>query len=249
MAQLREIAARAKFHDGRLTNTGFDQKVNLQIDPREGDFAQSAKIVADALTRSREFRDFTFARRVAPPMLARYEPGMKYGVHADAAFLPLANGLLRSDLSCTVFLNDPSTYEGGELVLHLGDRQVVIKAPAGSAIVYPSTTLHEVSPVRSGVRLVSITFIESHIIGEQERYLLFELGEVSAIEGNNMHVTNRMRLEAVRQNLRAAGPHLDICAIGAERAAIASSHESPLRISAALEAGASANACARTSGE
>lgn len=201
LTQLREIAARAKFTDGRLTNTGFDQKVNLQIDPRESDYALSAKIVADAFTRSREFREFTFARRVAPPMLARYEPGMKYGVHADAAFLPLPNGMLRSDLSCTVFLCDPSTYEGGELVLHLGDRHLLIKAQAGAAIVYPSTTLHEVTAVRSGVRLVSVSFIESHIIGEQERYLLFELGDVSSLEGNHMNVTNRMRLEAVRQNL------------------------------------------------
>jgi PKHD-type hydroxylase len=201
MAALRVIAARAKFVDGRLSNIGFNQKANLQIDTHEADHAQSAKIVADAFARSREFGEFTFAKRIAPPLLAKYEPGMKYGAHADAAFLPLPNGLLRSDLSCTVFLSDPASYEGGELVLHLGDRQLPIKANAGNAIIYPSTTLHEVAPVRKGERLVSITFIESRIVGEQERFLLFELGDISSLEGDHMNIANRMRLEAVRQNL------------------------------------------------
>ena len=201
LVQLRNIAARAKFVDGRLTNSGFSAKANLQIDPGAEDFAQSAKLVSDAFTRSREFRDFTFARRMAPPLLARYEPGMKYGAHADAAFLPQAKGVLRSDISCTLFLSDPSTYAGGELVIHIGDRAIPVKLQPGAAILYPSTTLHEVIPVRSGERLVSITFIESVIQDERNREILYELGEVSALEGDNMHVANRMRLEVVRQNL------------------------------------------------
>ena len=114
LAQLREIAARAKFTDGRLTNTGFDQKVNLQIDPREGDFAQSAKIVADALTRSREFRDFTFARRVAPPMLcplrARHEVRgpCGRGFVARLAIRSACGRIFRARSSSTI----PSAYEG-----------------------------------------------------------------------------------------------------------------------------------------
>jgi PKHD-type hydroxylase len=83
----------------------------------------------------------------------------------------------------------------------LGVRALPLKLPAGNAILYPSTTLHEVVPVRSGQRLVSLTFIESEIPDEQERAMLFELGEVSALEGNNMNWVNRMRLEVVRQNL------------------------------------------------
>jgi PKHD-type hydroxylase len=126
---------------------------------------------------------------------------MKYGPHADAAFLPLSDGPLRSDLSCTVFLSDPRTYEGGELVIHLGVRALPLKAAPGNAIVYPSTTLHEVAPVRSGQRLVSLTFIESRIPDEQERAMVYELGEISALEGASMNWLNRMRLEVVRQNL------------------------------------------------
>lgn len=201
VTQLRQLAGEVRFIDGRASNSGFDQKQNLQADTHGRAYADSSKIVSDAFWRSREFRDFALPRRFAAPLLARYEPGMKYGAHADAAFLPLPEGPLRSDVSCTVFLSDPSTYEGGELVIHLGVRALPLKLAPGNAILYPSTTLHEVAPVRSGQRLVSITFIESMVPDEQERAVLFELGEVSAIEGNNMNWVNRMRLEVVRQNL------------------------------------------------
>jgi len=75
----------------------------------------------------------------------------------------------RSDLSATVWLNDPAGYEGGELVVYLGAKPAVFKGEAGSVIVYPSTQLHEVVPVRRGQRLVSITFIESLIPDEFQR--------------------------------------------------------------------------------
>ncbi len=201
IARLVALSQGMKFVDGRASNSGFDQKQNLQADTGDKAYAESVKLVADAFARSREFRDFAFPRCIAPPLLARYEPGMKYGPHADAAFLPLPEGPLRSDISCTVFLSPPHSYEGGELVIHLGVRALPLKAASGSAILYPSTTLHEVAPVRSGVRLVSLTFIESQIPDEQERAMLFELGEISALEGNNMNWLNRTRLEVVRQNL------------------------------------------------
>ncbi len=201
LTHLQALSARLKFVDGRATNAEFDQKHNLQVDHYDSGYAESAKVVADALERSREFRDFAFPKRVATPLLARYEPGMKYGAHADAAFLPLPDGPLRSDISCTLFLSDPRSYEGGELVIHLGVRALPLKAEPGSAILYPSTTLHEVAPVRAGVRLVSLTFIESQIPDEQERAMLYELGEINALEGANMNWLNRMRLEVVRQNL------------------------------------------------
>lgn len=201
VARLTELSQGMKFVDGRVSNTGFDQKQNLQADAGDQGYSESVQTVADAFWRSREFRDFALPRRFAPPLLARYESGMKYGPHADAAYVTTADGPLRSDVSCTVFLSDPRSYEGGELVIHLGVRAMPLKAEPGSAILYPSTTLHEVAPVRSGLRLVSLTFIESQIPDEQERAMLFELGEVSALEGNNMNWVNRMRLEIVRQNL------------------------------------------------
>lgn len=201
VVRLTSLAAEMKFVDGRASNSGYDQKQNLQADAEDKAFADSSSVVTRAFMRSREFQDFALPRRIAPPMLARYEPGMKYGAHADAAYIGTPSGPLRSDVSCTVFLNEPGAYEGGELVIHLGVRALPLKLAPGSAVLYPSTTLHEVAPVRSGVRLVSITFIESRVADEHERAMLFELGEVSALEGGNMNGVNRMRLEAVRQNL------------------------------------------------
>ena len=201
VAHLTALAGVIAFEDGRATNSGFEQKHNLQVNPNDKAFAESANVVSSAFARSRTFQDFAFPRRLAPPRLARYEPGMRYGAHADAAYMAIPGGALRADVSCTVFLSDPRTYEGGELVLHLGVRALALKVEAGGAILYPSTTLHEVAPVRSGVRLVSLTFIESLIPDEQERAMLFELGEISALEGAAMSDLGRMRLEVVRQNL------------------------------------------------
>lgn len=201
VAHLRELAGRMSFVDGRATNSGFQQKQNLQADPADSSSEQASKIVWDAYNRSPEFRSFTLPKRMAPPLLARYEAGMKYGAHADSAFVHTPGGQLRSDVSSTVFLSDPASYQGGELVLHLGDAPVVIKYEPGSAVLYPSTSLHEVRPVTAGQRLVALTFIESYIPDEQHRQMVFELGEVSALEGDKMHLLNRTRLELVRQNL------------------------------------------------
>lgn len=201
LAELRQIGRDAKFVDGRATNDGFQLKQNQQSDPADPNIDRMVALVRNAYNRSQRFRDLAFPKRMATPLLARYEPSMKYGPHADSAFLPMPNGLIRSDISSTLFLSDPGAYQGGELVVHLGDQPTPIKYAAGSAVVYPSTTLHEVRPVTAGERLVSLTFIESYVPDEHNRQILFELSEVSAIEGNNMHWLNRMRLEVVRQNL------------------------------------------------
>ncbi len=201
LAQVRQIAQGATFVDGRITNPHNQTKKNLQIDSNTSAFQQSSKILADALFHSEEFRNFTLFKRVAPPLLCRYAPGMQYGTHSDSPFLPLQPTPLRSDVSCTIFLADPSTYDGGELTIHLGAKPLKIKGEPGSAVLYPSTTLHEVAPVTRGERLVAITFIESQIVDEAKRYMVYELGEVEALEGFNMSWENRIRLSHVKNRL------------------------------------------------
>jgi len=201
VARLTALSREVKFVEGRISNPANTTKDNLQADLGDPKYQESTDIVATAFARSREFNDFAMPKRIAPPLLCRYEPGMKYGAHADAALIPLGDNPLRSDISCTVFIAEPSTYEGGELVTHLGTRPVVFKGEPGDAIVYPSTMLHEVKPVRSGQRLVSITFIESRIADEHRRNQLYELNEIGALEGLKMSWQNRVRLELVRQNL------------------------------------------------
>jgi PKHD-type hydroxylase len=199
--RLVALAQELHFVDGRVSNPANVSKQNLQADPADPKYAESVQVVAGALARSREFGSFAMPKRIAPPLLCRYEPGMKYGAHADAALIQLPNAKVRSDLSCTVFIGDPSTYEGGELAMVLGNQTLAFKGAPGEAIVYPSTLLHEVVPVRSGQRLVSITFIESHVADQHQRMQVYELNEIAALEGNNMTWENRVRLDVIRQNL------------------------------------------------
>ena len=198
--ELRRIASATQFVDGRITNPHNRTKQNEQLhDPQA--YQKSAQMVLQAFGRSEEFREFAFPASIAPPMLTRYQPNMKYGAHADAAYIQLPGGTIRSDLSCTVFLNEPESYEGGALHVRIGDASLRFKLKPGEAIVYPSDTLHEVEPVTKGERLVAITFIQSRVPDPFHRYMLFELNEVAALEGLKMSQENFSRLQLVQANL------------------------------------------------
>jgi PKHD-type hydroxylase len=196
-----EIARQAKFIDGRLSNPHNLTKDNAIGDPNDPMAQKAAQIGLAALQRSEEARNFVFPQRLAVPSLCRYDAGMKYGAHIDAAYLPVGAQPLRSDVSCTIFITSPSEYQGGELLAHLGSEVVRIKGNAGSAVFYPSTTVHQVVPVSSGERLVIITFIESQIPDQLQRDMLYALGEVRALEGLKMDWRNRTQLDYVIQNL------------------------------------------------
>jgi PKHD-type hydroxylase len=193
---LRQLAARSQFQDGRASNPHTTVKNNLQLYDKD-----AADGMARALYASEEFVDFAFPIIIAPPMLSRYVPGMHYGNHADAAYLPIGDKPLRCDLSCTIFLSDPDGYEGGALRIRIGSREERFRLAAGSAIVYPSSMLHEVEPVTQGERLAGITFIQSRIADQVRRETLYELNEIAALEGLNMDPANYARLQLVQRNL------------------------------------------------
>lgn len=200
VAQCRKIAAETPFVDGRITNPHNKVKNNEQLHD-ESAYKATSQLLHNALVRSPEFLEFAFPVAVAPPLITRYKPGMKYGAHADAAFIQLPGMTIRSDISCTIFLNDPNSYEGGELLVEHSDAELKFKLNPGNAIVYPSTSFHQVVPVSKGERLVAITFIQSRIRDPFKRYTLFELNEVAALEGLKMDPTNYARLQLVQQNL------------------------------------------------
>jgi len=199
--ECRRIAANTQFVDGRATNPHNKTKNNQQLhDPAAGQ--ASSQLMLQAFARCEEFREFAFPARIAPPLLTKYQPGQYYGAHADAAFIHLGpNNVIRSDLSCTIFLSDPGSYEGGALHVRLQDGALRFKLKPGEAIVYPSDTFHEVEKVTSGERLVAITFIQSQVKDPFRRNLLFELNEVAALEGLKMDPENFGRLQLVQQNL------------------------------------------------
>lgn len=200
IAQLQAISASANYVDGKISNPHSKVKNNLQLHDNEA-YAQSSKILMGALMVSPEFRDFAFPKKVAPPMMTRYVKGMRYGLHMDASLIPLPQTQLRADLSCTIFLSDPKSYEGGELHVKLGESDLLFKGEPGTAIVYPSNTLHQVEEVTKGERHVAITFIESYIADVSQRNMLYELNEIAALEGENMAFDNYSRLQGVQANL------------------------------------------------
>ena len=197
IGQILHLSEGLKFVDGRQSNPHNIAKQNLQLDMTQPNAVKLSQIAAAAVGRNEEIRNFAFPKRIATPLLSRYEPGMTYGVHADAPYLQLPTGPLRSDVSGTLFLEDPASYKGGELVIHLGSETIPIKGEPGSMVIYPSTTLHEVAPVTEGRRLSMFTFIESTVPDQQQRELLYLVNEVHALEGFNIRPENRTRLQFI----------------------------------------------------
>lgn len=207
LASLSDIARQAKFVDGKLTNPHNTTKNNVIADAEDPLAQHASQIALAALQRSEPARTFVFPRRVALPTLCRYGAGMNYGPHVDTAFLPGGQQPMRCDVSCTMFVSDPASYEGGELVVYVGSEAVRIKGKAGQAVFYASTCIHQVMPVSSGERLVAITFIESQIPDPMQRELLYTLGEIRALEGLKMDWRNRTQLEYVISNLQRIWSH------------------------------------------
>ena len=200
LARLNAIAASATWVDGRVTNPTNAGKNNQQI---EGGAArdESGQLLADALRASPAFNEFALPVAVAPPLLSRYSPGMGYAVHGDNAYIHLGATTIRNDLACTIFLADPASYDGGALVIHVGDVKTAFRLPAGHAILYPATMLHEVEPVTRGERLAAFTFIQSWIADPAKRAIAADMGVIARSERERLDPAAHARLLVIQQNL------------------------------------------------
>ena len=118
-------------------------------------------------------------RTIYPPKFNRYADGGTYGAHVDSAlmFLPGSNQQMRTDLSATLFLAEPDEYDGGELEIEGPFGVQCVKLEAGDMVLYPSSSLHRVTPVTRGARVASFFWIESVVADESERTLLFDLDQ------------------------------------------------------------------------
>jgi PKHD-type hydroxylase len=199
VAKLMQLSETLLFEDGKLTNPDNSRKNNLQV-RRDSNYQQAAQIFQQAIVRNEYFRDYTFARNIAPPLMTKYDPGMEYGEHVDVAFVR-SNPPIRSDISMTIFISDLDSYGGGELIIRSANKEIRIKEQAGRAIIYPSTHYHRVAPVTSGTRVVAITFIESAIRDAAQREILVELQEFLHENGAKVGLKAQMRLEYVKSNL------------------------------------------------
>lgn len=203
LAHLRSIAARAEFVDGRITNAHHPLKQNQQISQSDPINAEPSALLRDALFRHPDMRVNAFPRTMAAPTISRYEPGMRYGWHMDEALFP-SQPPMRSDISCTVFLSSPDEYDGGELMISQGQHALPIKLPAGDAVLYPSTTIHQVAAVTRGVRLVGITWIQSYVPDVHQRELLHQVEEARNIEmsrGEGADLRMLLMIGSLRNNL------------------------------------------------
>jgi len=131
-------------------------------------------------------------------MFNRYEADMHYGAHVDNAFI---SGM-RTDLSFTLFLSGPESYKGGELVIQHGGLEQKIKPALGSLVLYPSTAVHYVAPVKSGVRLAAVGWIQSRIRHHEQRVTLFDMYQaLQALENNAANQEARLAMLKVQSNL------------------------------------------------
>ena len=154
------------------------QKNNEQLAQDSAQAAQLRAVVLAALQREPMFFSAALPRKIFNPLFNRYRGGSNhYGAHIDGAILRSREPAewVRSDLSCTMFLAQPEEYDGGELVIREPQGERRLKLAAGDLVLYPGSTLHEVTPVTRGARLASFFWIESMVRSTEQRQLLFEM--------------------------------------------------------------------------
>lgn len=181
IARLRALLDNAgeAWVDGRVTAgySGAPVKFNQQIDEQSQVARQCQHIVASALERHPLFISAALPNVLYPPMFNRYGEGMGFGLHVDGGVRlhPHNGSKLRTDVSGTLFLAEPDSYDGGELQIEDTYGMHSAKLPAGDMVIYPSTSLHQVTPVTRGVRVACFTWIQSLVRDTGHRTLLFDL--------------------------------------------------------------------------
>jgi len=178
LSDVHQTLKTAEFVDGTLTAGWYAKQVkhNQQLATRTAQDIRDR--ITTVLDRHPLFQAAVRPKKIHSMLISRYETGMSYGRHADNALMGTGSQRWRSDVSFTVFLNAPTDYEGGELVMEGVDDEQAYKLDRGGAIAYPSSTLHRVDPVISGVRLVAVGWIQSWVRDPAQREILFELDTV-----------------------------------------------------------------------
>ena len=146
-------------------------KNNLQLDRRSKAGEESADYVREMLTSDPLIKSFSLPQQIHGVMFSRTGIGQGYGIHIDNPYMSTG----RSDMSFTLFLNEPDNYQGGELCIESFQNNQEIKLPAGNIVIYPSTTLHSVQQVTKGERLVCVGWIQSYVSSNEDREILFGL--------------------------------------------------------------------------
>lgn len=175
---LDEFVTAGSFADGKAT-TGAPTKAvknNLQIDlvnhPKRDEFFA---LISKSMNENKVVRSTVQPLRMTLPLLSKYETGMAYGWHVDNAIMSAMGSPVRTDVACTIFLSDPSSYDGGELIVRSGTGDAKIKLERGDAFLYPATSRHRVEEVTRGERIAVVFWIQSMIADASKREILYDL--------------------------------------------------------------------------
>ena len=207
VARCRERLAEAEWVDGAATAGDQSRLVKRNAQVREGSAVSNelGDLILDALGRSPLFVSAALPLKTFPPLFNRYAGGEHFGAHIDNAIRPVRGTAVRvrTDLSATLFLTDPESYDGGELLIETAFGAQEVKLAAGDMVLYPGTSLHQVTPVTRGERVSAFFWIQSMVRDETERSLLFDLDQTiqaHAAEHGRGHPHN-VRLSGVYHNL------------------------------------------------
>jgi PKHD-type hydroxylase len=199
LARIQSEVSALSFISGKVTAGAAAKQVK---DNWQASGPETGAIIAFVRQKLDDHAIFKAAAQVwtfGPMLISRYDKGQEYGLHVDNAFM----GNVRADLSFTLFLSDETTYEGGALRLELPAGSQAIRLPAGSLVLYPSTSLHCVEPITRGQRLAIVGWVESRVLHTEAREALFDLANVRAtLEGiAGVDALTRLTLQKVQANL------------------------------------------------
>ena len=181
VAEFRKLMEAADWVGGKITAGTLSASVkrNQQLSESDPLTHQLSALVMDAIWKNPTFQAAALPKQMIPPLFNRYDEHESFGFHVDNSIRRIrgTNERLRTDLSCTVFLSEPEEYIGGELVIEDTYGYHEVKLPAGDMVLYPSTSLHEVTAVTEGCRVASFFWVQSMIRDDAERDMLFKLDQ------------------------------------------------------------------------
>ena len=177
VATLRERLDAGPWADGNVTSghQSATAKVNRQLPEDSAEAREVGALVLQALNANPMFVSAALPHTIFPPLFNAYEGGEHFGVHVDNAIRRRGDVRIRSDLSATLFLANPETYDGGELIVEEMYGPQTVRLPAGDLVLYPSKSLHRVTPVTRGRRVASFFWIQSLVRDDADRETLFRL--------------------------------------------------------------------------
>ncbi len=174
LEQVRRVLVIDNFAEGKRSAEGLAKQAKNNLQLASGEHGILLDAIAQALYDRAEVQAFAIPWHIGRPMINRFEPGMAYGMHSDSAYM----GTLRTDVAYTLFLEDPASYDGGELQILSRGQTYQFKLPAGSMLLYPCGDLHQVLPVTRGVRHAAVGWIQSRIRDADQRELIAKLKAV-----------------------------------------------------------------------